>query len=137
MEKLESLPAKKILVMDDDEMIRFIAEQTMSKAGYEVICVADGTAAVEAYRAAHDGGNPFAAVFLDLNIPGEMGGKEAMIRLLEIDPAAKGFVMSGDPTDPIMADYALYGFHGAVEKHILYMRTEMDALLKATVDGAA
>lgn len=130
MEKPESTAVRKILVMDDDEMIRFIAEQTMGKVGYEVICVADGTAALEAFGAAFHGQKPFTAVFLDLNIPGGMGGKETMARLLEIDPAAKGFAMSGDPTDPVMEEYARHGFHGAVDKRLLYMKAEMDKLLK-------
>lgn len=129
MESCESDAPKKILVMDDDEMIRFIAEQTLSRVGYEVTCVADGAEAVKAYMTARDQA-PYVAVFLDLNIPGGMGGKETMQHLLELDPAAKGFVMSGDPTDPVMEDYAIHGFCGAVEKRLLYMKTEMDALLK-------
>lgn len=129
MNNLEGKPAKKILVMDDDEMIRFIAEQTLNKAGYDVTCVADGAAAVEAYVAARNGNSPYIAVFLDLNIPGGMGGKETMKRLLAADPAVKGFVMSGDPTDPVMQDFATHGFHGAVDKRLLYKKTEIDAIL--------
>jgi CheY-like chemotaxis protein len=131
MEKLDSVPERKILVMDDDEMIRFIAEQTLTKVGYQVTCVADGAAAVAAYAVAHGDNHPFTAVFLDLNIPGGMGGKETMACILKIDPAARGFAMSGDPTDPVMEQYAMHGFHGAVDKRLLYMRAEMDALLNA------
>ncbi|ACM20073.1 response regulator, putative [Geotalea daltonii FRC-32] len=131
MENPGAKPARKILVMDDDEMIRFIAEQTLSKAGYDVTCVADGAAAVKAYVAACKGDRPYIAVFLDLNIPGGMGGKETMKRLLDVDPAAKGFVMSGDPTDPVMQDFAVHGFHGAVDKRLLYKKAELDAILSA------
>lgn len=122
--------SSKILVMDDDEMIRFIAEQTLGKMGHEAVCVAHGLAAVEAYTNASRAGTPFRAVFLDLNIPGGIGGQETMKLLLEFDPAAKGFVMSGDPTDPVIQNFAEYGFHGAVDKRLLYRKAEMDSLLK-------
>jgi FixJ family two-component response regulator len=45
-----------------------------------------------------------------------MGGKKAIKKLLEIDPAAKAIVSSGYSNDPIMADYTKYGFVGVIAK---------------------
>jgi DNA-binding NarL/FixJ family response regulator len=53
---------------------------------------------------------------MDLTIPGGMGGKDAIHRLLAIDPNAKAIVSSGYSNDPIMADYEKYGFKSVITK---------------------
>jgi DNA-binding NarL/FixJ family response regulator len=53
---------------------------------------------------------------MDLTIRGGMGGKEAIKKLLEIDPNVKALVSSGYSTDPVMSDYKKYGFCGVVTK---------------------
>ena len=53
---------------------------------------------------------------MDLTIPGGMGGKEAIKKLLEIDPQAKVIVSSGYATDPMMADFKGYGFSAVATK---------------------
>jgi DNA-binding NarL/FixJ family response regulator len=68
------------------------------------------------YREAKERGDAFAAVIMDLTIPGSMGGKEAMSQLLEFDPNARGIVSSGYNNDPILASYQNHGFSGVVAK---------------------
>ena len=53
---------------------------------------------------------------MDLTVPGSMGGKEAIRKLLQIDPNVKAIVSSGYSSDPIMADYGKYGFIGVLSK---------------------
>lgn len=106
----------RILIMDDEEIVQDIAGKMLKLLGYTFEIAKDGEQAVEMYRNALAMGNPFQAVLMDLTIPGGMGGKEAIIRLLEIDPSAKGIVSSGYANDPIMASYAEYGFIGVVPK---------------------
>jgi hypothetical protein len=75
-------------------------------------------------------------VILDLNIPGGMGGEETMKRLLEIDPAAKGYVSSGRTDDPIMMNYQTFGFSGTIEKPYFYLNKElMEAFTKSLHEG--
>ena len=121
-----------VLVMDDDEMVRFVAGETLKRYGFEVEFANDGSEAVKLYQERHRAGSPFVAVILDLNIPGGMGGEETMRRLLEIDPAAKGYVSSGRTDDPVMTDYHTFGFSGTIEKPYFYLNKElMEAFSKA------
>lgn len=115
----------KVLIMDDDEMVRFVAGETLKRYGFLVDFAQDGSQAVELYREHRESGDPFAAVILDLNIPGGMGGEEAMKRLLEIDPAAKGYVSSGRTDDPVMINFRTFGFSGTIEKPYFYLNKDL------------
>ena len=53
---------------------------------------------------------------MDLTISGGLGGKETIVKLLEIDPAARVVVCSGFSNDPIIANYRDYGFMGMIVK---------------------
>ena len=106
----------RILIMDDEVLIRDIATEILQFAGYRVESCSNGSEAVELFREAWERGSPFDAVILDLTIPGAMGGKEAAGLILDIDPNALLIVSSGYSNDPVVADYRSYGFSGAVSK---------------------
>ena len=84
--------------------------------GYEAEFASDGSQAIEKFVQAKADGRPFAAVILDLTVPGGMGGKEAIEELLKIDPQVKAIVSSGYSDDPIMADFKKYGFCEVIPK---------------------
>ncbi len=102
--------------MDDEEMIRDVATKMLEKSGYRVETAIGGRKAIEMYQQAVEAGKPFDVVIMDLTIPGGIGGKEAVRHILEINPEAKVIVSSGYANDPIMANYAEYGFSGVVAK---------------------
>ncbi len=106
----------KILVMDDEEILREVALEILTHLGYSVVACNDGAAAIALYREAMTGKEPFTAVLLDLTVPGGMGGKETVEKLLEIDGKVMCIVSSGYCNDPILAHYREYGFSGVVEK---------------------
>jgi len=106
----------RILVMDDEEIVREVLGKMLVRLGYEVEFAQDGAEAVASYAEAKDAGRPFAAVILDLTIPGGMGGKEAIQNLLRIDPEVKAVVSSGYSDDQAMADFRKYGFRQVIPK---------------------
>ena len=68
------------------------------------------------YKQALDAGEPFDVVIMDITVPGGMGGREAVKEILKINSKARVIVSSGYANDPIMANYAEYGFKGIVAK---------------------
>ena len=106
----------KILVMDDEAMVREVLGMMLLTLGYEAKFAKDGVEAIEMFSQAQGSAEPFAAVILDLTVPGGMGGKEALERLLKIDPQVKAMVSSGYFDDPIMADFQKHGFVGVIAK---------------------
>ncbi|HEX8947698.1 MAG TPA: ATP-binding protein [Dissulfurispiraceae bacterium] len=106
----------KVLVMDDEESVRDVAGAMLKSLGYSVAFACDGNEAAELYRREGESGNSFDVVIMDLTIPGGMGGKEAMEKLLEIDPRVKVIVSSGYSNDPLMAEYVKHGFSGVLAK---------------------
>ncbi len=121
----------RILVMDDEEFIRELVSVMLPKVGYDVVLTHDGQAAVNAYKDALEADTPFNAVILDLTVPGGMGGKETLRRLLDVDPNVRAIVSSGYSNDPVMASYADYGFCSAVKKP--YLVQEMSQVLNRVI----
>ena len=106
----------KILVMDDEELVRKVIGEMLVFLGYEVEFAKEGIEAIELYKKAKAQGQPFDAIIMDLTIPKGMGGKETINKLLEIDPTVKAIVSSGYSTDPVMTEFTKYGFKGFIIK---------------------
>jgi DNA-binding NarL/FixJ family response regulator len=86
------------------------------------------------YREALDSDAPFDVVILDLTVPGRMGGKETIGKLLEIDPGVKAIVSSGYSNDPIMAEFSKYGFSAVVPKP--YSLESLSSAVYSLIDKA-
>ena len=122
---------RKILVMDDEEMIGEIACQMLSFLGYEARHVLDGEAAIQLFREQLESGAAFDVVIMDLTIPGGMGGREAVAEILAIDPKARVLVSSGYSNDPSVTHYSDYGFCGHIDKpfDMTSLKTAIEAVL--------
>lgn len=105
----------RILIMDDEEAIRNLTREMLLLLGYDVVLAKDGAQAIKLYADMRDG-HPFSAVIMDLTVPGGIGGCEALKVLKQIDPNIKAIVSSGYSNDPVMADYAGYGFCDVMAK---------------------
>jgi two-component system, cell cycle sensor histidine kinase and response regulator CckA len=106
----------RILVMDDEEVVRRLVKRLLEQEGHEVELVADGQSAIGAYENAQGQGRPFDAVILDLTVRDGVGGQQTIRELLKIDPAVKAIVISGYATDPVVLEPERYGFKGVVAK---------------------
>lgn len=106
----------KVLLMDDDEDIRQTVGEEIRKMGYAVALAKDGPEMIALYKQAKSAGQPFAAVIMDLTIPGSSGGKEFARELLQLDPQARAIVSSGYSKDPVMANFKDYGFSAVLTK---------------------
>lgn len=125
----------KVLVMDDEESIRELFQQTLTLLGYQVDIAADGTEAIELYRRNMDTPQQFNAIIMDLTVPGGMGGAEAVQEILKIDTNAKAIVSSGDFHDPAITHFEDYGFVASVKKP--FELTELNRTLSSVVNKPA
>jgi len=115
----EDLPRKgvgRVLLMDDEAIVRAVAREMLAHLGYEVVVAREGQEAVCRFQEALENGKPFELVILDLTVAGGMGGEEALRHLREIDPRVKAVVSSGYNESPVMADFESYGFSGVIPK---------------------
>jgi PAS domain S-box-containing protein len=106
----------RILLMDDEPVVRQVVSRILTTLGYEVRAVADGAAAVDLFREALAARQPFDAVILDLTVPGGMGGAEAIGRLRALDPDVRAIVSSGYSSDPVMSHFRDFGFASVIAK---------------------
>ena len=72
-------------------MIRAIAEHMLKSLGYHAVLSMDGGEAIELYQHAMNSGEPFDAVILDLTVKDGMGGKDAVKKILSMQPSRKGY----------------------------------------------
>ncbi len=112
----DTLPTARVLLMDDEKDVLEICGRLLEILGVSSVPSENGEQALELYKAAWDDGMSFDAVIMDLTVPGAMGGKEAVQKLLEINPHAQVIVTSGYSKDPVMANYRRYGFQAALKK---------------------
>ena len=106
----------RILVMDDEASLRKVVGRMLKNLGYESEFAKDGAEAIRIYKEAQASEKPYHAVILDLTVPGKMGGKDAVKKLLEIDPEVKAIVSSGYSDDPVLSNFQEYGFKGMMPK---------------------
>lgn len=124
--------SRRVLILEDEPLIRQILAQTLKSADCEVTQTADGAEAVARYQEAMQHGQPFDLVVMDLSIPGGMGGAAAMERIRHLDPDVRAIVSSGYSDDPIMSRYLDFGFRAVLPKpyNPLELRELVDQLLK-------
>ena len=106
----------RILVMDDEELVREVAGEMLSSLGFEVSFAKDGSEAISMYEGASKNGGVYDLVILDLTVPGGIGGRETVVKLIEIDPSVKAIASSGYSQDPVMSDFQNHGFLGFIAK---------------------
>jgi PAS domain S-box-containing protein len=123
----------KVLIMDDELSIRVFTGVLLEKLGYQVEMVREGGEAIEIYKKAKAAGVPFDVILMDLTVPGGLGAQETLDRLRKFDPAVRTVVSSGYSTNPVITNYADFGFNGAVCKP--YQSKELVKVLQQVIDS--
>ncbi len=119
---------RRVLCMDDELLLRNITSEMLRAIGCEVDTAEHGDKAVEMYEEAQQNGRPYALVFLDLTVPGHMGGKQALDILKSRHPQIVAVATSGYSNDPIMATPTSFGFADKLAKP--YRMTDLSNLVK-------
>jgi len=101
-----------ILLVDDDDRVRNMAQQMIEMGGYRVFAAASGEEALKTYTSHRA---EISLVILDLIMPG-MGGKSCLEDLLRIDPAARVLVASGYSSNGLAIDKEGTGARGFLKK---------------------
>jgi CheY-like chemotaxis protein len=109
------LAKAKILIMDDEDLVRSVAGKMLEFLGYESVTARNGEEAIALYRSHRDAGKPFDAAILDWMVPDGLDGFRTMQELRAVDPEAKGILSSGYPDQDSEARIAA-GFTDVIGK---------------------
>jgi len=119
--------------MDDEEAIRTALRRVLPVLGYHVDFAGNGKEAINLFQKSVEEGNNYEAVILDLTIPGGMGGKDVIARMLTMKSDVKAIASSGYCDDPVIANYRSYGFNGYLTKP--YDIKELSSALHEVIVG--
>jgi two-component system, cell cycle sensor histidine kinase and response regulator CckA len=126
---------RRILLMDDEQMILDIVSRMLSHLGYDVTTCIDGSQAIAAFAKAKSHAEPFDVVMMDLVIPNGVGGQDAVHTIKKIDPNAKVIASSGHLEHPVMADHKAFGFSAVLEKP--YKLEKLQQVIEAVASAPA
>jgi len=106
----------RVLIMDDEDLVREVAVAMVESLGFSVGEAADGAEAVLMADRARAEGTPYDIVILDLTVRGGMGGDEAIGRIRALTPDVRAIVSSGYSASSVVADYRAHGFDAYLNK---------------------
>ncbi|MEQ8766468.1 MAG: ATP-binding protein [Planctomycetota bacterium] len=114
-------PRLRLLLADDEEVIRLLMQQILERDGHEVVAVEDGA---EAWKLI-ESGEAFDGILSDLRMP-RMGGAELQRRLTEHDPALaqRMIFITGDVADEESGE-----FYETVQERTLLKPCTMESVL--------
>jgi PAS domain S-box-containing protein len=109
---------KRVLVVDDDNIIQDVIAQMLKRLGYEQKICEEGRTAIEAYKMAKEEGKPFDVLLLDLVNKKGMGGIETIRKISHLDPDVKGkaIAISGYSDQSDLENLTKDGFIDILEK---------------------
>lgn len=102
---------KKVLIVDDDDLIRMVIRHALEIKGFEVVESDDGDTAVEILRSHPD----IELVILDLRMP-RMNGREAYAVMREMKPDLKCIVSSAHINDKDEEEFSAIGIKAFLKK---------------------
>lgn len=107
---------RRILIVDDEQPMQALASSIVSRLGFDSEIASSGEEAVATFQKGHESEEPFAAVVMDLALPGGISGLEATLAIKQIDPNAKVIVSSGYLEQNARSAALEHGFSGILPK---------------------
>ncbi len=105
-------PGGRVLVVDDEPIVRRITSRLLESLGFEVILATDGIEAGDIFEREH---GDFAFVMLDLTMP-RLDGEETFHALHCLNPDTRVLLMSGYDETEAMTRFAGLGLAGFIQK---------------------
>ena len=119
---------ERILIVDDEELVRMVTKAVLAYRGYHIVEAEDGEDAVAKYTQATA---PFDLVLMDLHMP-KLNGRVALLRIRESHPGAKFILLSGGLQDEA-ADGAV-NLEGVAFLHKPFDNQELVRLVRQMLD---
>jgi PAS domain S-box-containing protein len=118
-----------ILVVEDEEMLREMVKNELTRRGYMVLTAIDGTSAVDTFK------KHFASiglVFCDMGLP-KLGGWEAYLAMKGINPSVKVLASSGYVEPGFLGEMKKGGIKGFIPKP--YKMDNLLRQIRTVLDG--
>ncbi len=134
----EHTPGRRVLLLEDDESVITTTSRILQHLGHSVEVARHGAQAVECFARSRYPDMYFDLLLLDLTICGGMGGREAILKIREIDPEVIAVVTSGYADDPVMSNCKEYGFDASLTKpfNIRTLRCLIEDLVRPAIPGS-
>lgn len=123
-------PGTRVLVVDDDDVVRFVVAEALRQTGCDVSEAADGLDAIAVLERLDAAGTLPAVVLFDLRMP-RMGGAELFVVLRDRWPLLARVLMTGFSGDQAAEALREQGLAGMIEKP--FQRAELLATLATAV----
>ncbi len=121
-----------VLVVEDNEAVRRVAERALAQQGYAVICAADGNQALAVLDA---GGRAIDLVVTDMRMPG-LGGRALADRIAASHPRIKVLFMSGYTDDSVVRHGLTRGTASSAFLQKPFSAAEIAAAVRQLLDRA-
>ncbi len=101
-----------VLVVDDEEGVRFVSQRILEQCGFAVLSAKDGHEALDLFSK-HQ--NEISVVLLDLTMPG-MDGEDVFRMINQLSPKTPVVLSSGYNEQELNARFSEHGFAGFLQK---------------------
>ena len=119
-------PRERLLLADDEDLVRMVLKSLLTMRGYQVVTADDGADAVEKFRATSP--RPELAL-LDYHMP-KLTGLETLHALRAIDPRVPAIILSGGLHEGVSE-----GLEGVVFLHKPFANDELLRLVRELLDA--
>jgi DNA-binding NtrC family response regulator len=108
----EKSPAARVLVVDDESLVRWSLAETLGASGYEVSEAKDGASAIRAFASLRGGTD---AVLLDLRLP-DVDDLRILAAMRQLSPKVPVIVMTAFGTPELLNEALRLGAFAVIDK---------------------